>query len=42
MKTTILPAVLYGTLMAEHRLRVFEDKMLRKISRPQRKKLTAD
>jgi len=30
------------TLMAEHRLRVFEDKMLRKIFWPKKKKLTGD
>jgi hypothetical protein len=41
-KTVILPLVLYGcetwflTLGEEHRLRVFENKVLRKIFRPKR------
>jgi hypothetical protein len=41
-KTVILPAVLYGcetwslTLVEEHRLRVFENRMLRKIFGPKR------
>jgi hypothetical protein len=41
-KTVILPVVLYGcetwpfTLREEHRLRVFENRMLRKIFRPKR------
>jgi hypothetical protein len=41
-KTVILPVVLYGcetwslTLEEEHRLRVFENRVLRKISEPKR------
>jgi hypothetical protein len=43
-KTVILPVGLYGcetwypALREEHRLRVFEDRVLRKISRPKREK----
>jgi hypothetical protein len=42
-KTIILPAVLYGTgtwsLREEHRLRVFENRVLRRIFGPKREKL---
>jgi hypothetical protein len=44
--TKILPAVLYGcetwslTLREEHRLRVFENRMLRKVCRPRRDEVT--
>jgi hypothetical protein len=43
-KTVILPVVLYGcktwplTLWEEHRLRVFENRMLKKIFGPKRRK----
>jgi hypothetical protein len=33
-KTIILPVVLYGTLREEHRLRVFENRVLRRIFGP--------
>jgi hypothetical protein len=45
-KTIILPVVLYGcktwslTLRAGHRLRVFEDRVLRRISGPKRDGVT--
>jgi hypothetical protein len=45
-KTMILPVVLYGcetlslTLREEHRLRVFENRMLRRIFRPKRDEVT--
>jgi hypothetical protein len=45
-RTIILPLVLYGcetwlvTLREEHRLRVFENRMLRRIFRPKRDKVT--
>jgi hypothetical protein len=45
-KTIILPVVLYGcetlslTLREEHSLRVFEDKVLRRIFGPKRDKVT--
>jgi hypothetical protein len=45
-KTIILPAVLYGfetwslTLREEHRLRVFENRVLRRIFGPKRDELT--
>jgi hypothetical protein len=45
-KTIILPMVLYGcetlflTLMEEHRLRVFENRVLRRIFGPNRDKVT--
>jgi hypothetical protein len=44
--TIILPVVVYGcetwsvTLREEHRLRVFENRVLRKISGPEREKVT--
>jgi hypothetical protein len=47
-KTIILPAVLYGyetlslTLREEHRLRVFENRMLRRIFRPKRDEVTGE
>jgi hypothetical protein len=47
-KTIILPVVLYGcetwslTLREEHRLRVFEDKVLRRIFRPKRDEVTGE
>jgi hypothetical protein len=47
-KTIILPVVLYGcetwslTLRKEHRLRVFENKVLRRIFGPKRYGLTGD
>jgi hypothetical protein len=43
-KTIILPVVLYGcetwslTLKEEHRLRVFENRVIRRIFRPERMK----
>jgi hypothetical protein len=45
-KTILLPVVVYGrgtwslTLEEEHRLRVFENRVLRKISRPKRDEVT--
>jgi hypothetical protein len=45
-KTIILPVVLYGcetwflTLREEHRLRMFENRMLRRISGPKRDEVT--
>jgi hypothetical protein len=45
-KTIILPVVLYGCetwsliLNGEHRLRVFENRVLRKIFRPKRNEVT--
>jgi hypothetical protein len=45
-KTTILPVILYGcetwslTLREEHRLRVFENKVLRRIFGPKRDEVT--
>jgi hypothetical protein len=45
-KTIILPVVLYGretwslTLREEHRLRVFENRVLRRISGPKRDEVT--
>jgi hypothetical protein len=45
-KTTILPVVLYGcetwslTLREEHRLRVFENRVLRRIFGPKRDEVT--
>jgi hypothetical protein len=45
-KTIILPVVLYGcetlylTLSEEHRLRVFENRVLRRISGPKRDEVT--
>ena len=47
-KTTILPVVLYGcetwslTLREEHRLRVFENRVLRRVFGPKRDKLTGE
>jgi hypothetical protein len=47
-KTTILPVVLYGceiwslTLREEHRLRVFENRVLRRISGPRRDEVTGE
>jgi hypothetical protein len=47
-KTTILPVVLYGyetwslTLREEHRLRVFENRVLRRIFRPKRDEVTGE
>jgi hypothetical protein len=47
-KTIILPVVLYGcetwslTLREEHRLRVFENRVLRKIFRPKRNEVTGE
>jgi hypothetical protein len=47
-KTTILPVVLYGretwslTLREEHRLRVFENKVLRRIFGPKRDEVTGE
>jgi hypothetical protein len=47
-KTIILPAVLYGreswslTLREEHRLRVFENRVLRRIFGPERDELTGE
>jgi hypothetical protein len=47
-KTVILPVVLYGyetcspTLREEHRLRVFENRMLRRIFEPKRDEVTGD
>jgi hypothetical protein len=47
-KTMILPVVLYGcetlsvTLKEEHRLRVFENRLLRKIFGPKRDEVTGD
>jgi hypothetical protein len=44
-KTIILPVVLYGwslTLMEEHRLRVFENRVLRRIFRRKRDELTGE
>jgi hypothetical protein len=47
-KTTILPVVLYGcktwslTLREEHILRVFGNRVLRRISRPKRDEITGD
>jgi hypothetical protein len=47
-KTIILPVVLYGcetwslTLREEHRLRVFENKVLRRIFGPKRDEVTGD
>jgi hypothetical protein len=47
-KTIILPVVLYGcetwslTLREEHRLRVFENRVLRKIFGPKRDEVTGD
>jgi hypothetical protein len=47
-KNIILPVVLYGcetwslTLREEHRLRVFENRMLRKISGPRRGEVTGE
>jgi hypothetical protein len=47
-KTIILPVVLYGcetwslTLREEHRLRVFENRVLRRIFRPKRDEVTGD
>jgi hypothetical protein len=47
MKTIILPVVLYGcetwslTLREEHRLRVFENRVLRRIFGPKRDEKTA-
>jgi hypothetical protein len=47
-KTTILPVVLYGcetwslTLKEEHRLRVFENRMLRRIFGPKRDEVTGE
>jgi hypothetical protein len=45
-KTVILPVILYGceawslTLSAEHRLRVFENKVLKRIFGPKRDEVT--
>jgi len=45
-RTIILPVILYGcetlslTLREEHRLRVFENRMLRKVFGPKRNKVT--
>jgi hypothetical protein len=47
-KTKILPAVLYGcetwllTLREEHRLRVFENRVLRRMFGPKRDKVTGE
>jgi hypothetical protein len=47
-KTIILPVVLYGcetwslTLREEHRLRVFENRILRRIFRPKRDEVTGE
>jgi hypothetical protein len=47
-KTLILPVVLYGcetwslTLREEHRLRVFENRVLRRIFRPKRDEVTGE
>jgi hypothetical protein len=47
-KTIILPVVLYGyetwslTLREDHRLRVFENRVLRKIFRPRRHEVTGE
>jgi hypothetical protein len=47
-KTTILPVILYGcetwslTLREEHRLRVFENKVLRRIFAPKRDEVTGE
>jgi hypothetical protein len=47
-KTVILPVVLYGretwslTLKTEHRLRVFEKRVLRRISGPKRDEVTGE
>jgi hypothetical protein len=47
-KTIILPVVLYGcetwslTLREEHRRRVFENKLLRRISEPKRDEVTGE
>jgi hypothetical protein len=47
-KTIILPVVLYGsetsslTLREEHRLRVFENKVLRRIFGPKRDEVTGE
>jgi hypothetical protein len=47
-RTIILPDVLYGcetlslTLKEEHRLRVFENRVLRRIFRPKRDEVTGD
>jgi hypothetical protein len=47
-KTTILPLVLYGcetwslTLREEHRLRVFENRMLRRIFGPKKDEVTVE
>ena len=47
-KTKILPVVLYGcetwslTLREEHRLRVFENRVLRRTSGPKRDKVTGE
>jgi hypothetical protein len=47
-KTILLPVVLYGcetwslTLKEEHRLRVFENRVLRKIFRPKRDEVTEE
>jgi hypothetical protein len=47
-KTIILPVVLYGcgtwplTLREEHRLRVFENRVLRRISGPKRDEVTGE
>jgi hypothetical protein len=48
LKTIILPVVLYGcktwslTLREEHRLRVFENRVLRKIFGPKRDEVTGE
>jgi hypothetical protein len=47
-KTIILPVVLYGcetwslTLRVEHRMRVFENRVLRRIFRPKRDEITGE
>jgi hypothetical protein len=47
-RTIIVPVVLYGcetwslTLRAEHRLRVFENRVLRRISGPKRDEVTGE
>jgi hypothetical protein len=47
-KTIILPVILYGcetwslTLREEHRLRVFENRVLRRIFRPKRDEVTGE
>jgi hypothetical protein len=47
-KTTVLPVVLYGceiwsvTLREEHRLRVFENRVLRRIFGPKRDEVTGE